>query len=205
MKHHQIHRSNNSTYLGVIIDEHLKWTNHIQHVACKANSVNAFLQRNISSCPPQSKKMCYLAIVCPILKYVSVDWSPYTNNKIHKLEMVQRRTARFITNNYSSWASVTKILHHLNLPTLGQWRIDLKLVVMHKIVHNQVQLESRNYLIETASLTRGHSHRFLQPHSRIDAYLHSYYPSTIKLWNNLPSSAVKSPTINSFKQCINYR
>ena len=43
MKQHQICRSNNATYLGVTIDEHLKWTNHIQHVNCKANSANAFL------------------------------------------------------------------------------------------------------------------------------------------------------------------
>ena len=42
--------------------------------------------------------------------------------------------------------------------------------------------------------SRGQDQRFLQPHSRIDSYLYSYYrayyPSTIKLWNNLSSSTV---------------
>ena len=204
IKEHQIYRCTNATYLGVTIDEHLKWTDHIQQIVCKANSVYAFLRRNITSCPLQTKKMCYLAMVRPILKYASIVWSPYTNSNIHKLEMVQCRAARFITHNYSSWASVTEMLHNLNLPTFEQRRNNLKLVMMYKIVHSQVQVESGNYLIPIVSNTRGHDQRFLQPHSRIDAYLYSFYPSTIKLWNELPSSAVESTTINSFKQSINY-
>ena len=204
LKQHQICRSTSATYLGVTIDKHLKWTNHIQHVTCKANSANAFLRRNISSCTQQTKKLCYLAMVRPILEYASTVWSPYTNSSIYKLEMVQRRAARFITNNYSPWASVTEILDHLNLPTLEQRRNNLKLVMMYKMVHRLVHIDNGTYLIPTASQTRGHDQRFLQPHSRIDSYLYSYYPSTIKLWNNLSSSTVESPTLNTFKQCINY-
>ena len=149
-----LYETSSNPWHNNLLDKHLKWTNHIQHVAYKANLVNAFLRQNISSCPPQTKKMCYLAMMHPILEYASVVWYPYTNNNIHKLEMVQHRAARFITNNYSPSVSVAKILHHLSLPTLEQWWINLKLVTMYKIVHNQVQLESRNYLIETASYTR---------------------------------------------------
>ena len=111
--------------------------------------------------------------------------------------MVQHRAARFITNNYSPWANVTEILHNLDLPTLEEQRKSLKLVMIFKIIHSQVQVKSGNCLIQTASHTQDHSQQFLQPHSRIDAYLYSCYPSTT-------SSAVKSPNINSFKQHINF-
>ena len=40
------HQSRNATYLGVTIDEHLKRSDHIERIVCKANSVNAFLRRN---------------------------------------------------------------------------------------------------------------------------------------------------------------
>ena len=86
-------------YLGVTIDKHLKWSDHIERTVCKANSVNAFLRQNISSCPSHIKKMCYLAMVRPILEYSSVVWSPFTNSNIHRVEMVQHRAARFITHN----------------------------------------------------------------------------------------------------------
>ena len=41
-------------YLGVCIDEHLTWKEHIKHTISKANTSRAFLQRNIASCPEQS-------------------------------------------------------------------------------------------------------------------------------------------------------
>ena len=81
----------------------------------------------------ETKDLVEVALVIvlrPILEYASTVWSPYTNSSIYKLEMVQRRAARFITNNYSPWASVTEILDHLNLPTLEQRRNNLKLVMM---------------------------------------------------------------------------
>ena len=115
-----------------------------------------FLRRNITSCPLPTNKMCYLAMVRPILEYASIVWSPYINTNIHKLEMVQHRAARFTTHNYSSWASVTEMLHNLNLPILEQQRHNLKLVMMYKIVHSQVYMESGNYLIPIMSNTRGH-------------------------------------------------
>jgi len=74
-------------------------------------------------------------------------WCPYTNCNIHKLEIVQHRAARFMTDNYSCLVSVSAILHNLNLPTLEIGRKNLKLVMMHKMIHGQVQVESGNYLI----------------------------------------------------------
>ena len=41
-------------YLGVCIDEHLTWKEHIKHTISKANTSRAFLQRNIAFCPEQS-------------------------------------------------------------------------------------------------------------------------------------------------------
>jgi len=147
----------------------------------------------LNSCPSHIKKMCYLAMVRPILEYSSVVWSSFTNSNIHKVEMVQRRAARFITHNCSPRVSVTEMLKNLNLPSLEERRNSLKLVMMYKILHNFVQVESRAHVIPTQSHTRGLNQRFLQPQSTVDAHLYSFYQSTIKLWNKLPSCAVKSP------------
>ena len=140
-------------------------------------------------------------MVRPILEYLLVVWSPFTNSNIHRVEMVQRRAARFITHNYSPRASITEMLNNLNLPSLERCN-SLKLVMMYKILNNIAQVESRAHLLPTQSHTRGHNQRFLQPQSTVDAHLYSFFPSTIKLWNELPSCAVISPTIASFKQSI---
>jgi hypothetical protein len=45
----------NATYLGLNISHNLLWNHHIGTVAKKANNINAFLSRNISSCPSKIK------------------------------------------------------------------------------------------------------------------------------------------------------
>jgi len=54
--------SRNATYLRVAINEHLKWTDHIETIVCKANSVNAFKnflrQKLISAFVPLRLQKC---------------------------------------------------------------------------------------------------------------------------------------------------
>ena len=59
-------------YLGMYIDEHLIWKDHINHIVSKANTSRAFLQRNIYSCPRAVKEACYKMMVCPILEYAAI-------------------------------------------------------------------------------------------------------------------------------------
>ena len=44
--------------------------------------------------------------------------------------------------------------------------------------------------------------RFIQPVTRIDSYLYSFFPSSIKLWNALPKYVIDSTNIEQFKQRI---
>jgi hypothetical protein len=45
-------------------------------------------------------------------------WSPHTEKLKSKLEQVQRRAARYVTNRYHNTSSVSAMLNHLQLPTL---------------------------------------------------------------------------------------
>ena len=104
-------------YLGVIIDKNLKWTQHANMITAKASSVRSLLQRNLAKCPATVKCYCYNTFVRPILEYASTVWSPYHEHNIYKLEMVQRRAARFVMNNYNRTASVTEMLNSLQWHT----------------------------------------------------------------------------------------
>ena len=47
--------------------------------------------------------------------------------------------------------------------------------------------------------TRGHSMKLQQPTTRIDCYLCSFFPSSIKIWNALPEDVVSTTIVNQFK------
>ena len=77
-------------------------------ISARANSPKGFLQRNLTKCPLPVKISCYTTIVRPILEYACTVWPPYHQQNIAKLEMVQWRAARFVTNNYNRTASVDR-------------------------------------------------------------------------------------------------
>ena len=71
---------------------------------------------------------CYLGIVRPIIEYACMVWAPHTAQDINRIEMVQRRTARFVYHNYYPTASVSSMLKSLGWPTLQVRRNYLKLL-----------------------------------------------------------------------------
>ena len=134
-----------------------------------------------------TKINCYKAFVKSILDYAATVWLPNTQKDIDMVEQVQRHAARFIFNNYSRLAGVNEMLTDLNWATLAHSRKEQKAVMLYKIVHHVhlVDTPASNYLTPTitSDITRGHHKRFLQPSSIVNAYLHSFFPSSIQIWN----------------------
>ena len=84
-----------SKYLGVEITSKLSFKNHIQSITTSASRSLGFLRRNIRTQNPALREMAYKTLVCPLVEYSSTVRSPYTDQNIDKLEMTQRRAARW--------------------------------------------------------------------------------------------------------------
>ena len=192
-------------YLGVTIDEHLSFNEHISRICHKANSMNAFLQRNIKSCPPRVKEICYKIMVRPIIEYACTVWSPHTKKNIQSLEAVQRRAARFVQNDYGFTSSVTAMLQDLGWPTLEERRWSIKATMLFKILHNMVCIPADQYLSIVTDHTRRHQPRLKQyPFFHVDAFIYSFFPSTVVIWNTLPDNVINVRTIDEFKAKLTY-
>ena len=72
-------------------------------------------------------------------------------------------------------------------------------VLQNTEFNNMVSVDFNYYLRQSVSHTRGHSIRFIQLQARVDAFLYSFLPLTIRLWNSLPADIVTSSTIDDFK------
>lgn len=186
-------------YLGLNIHKSLSWDDHINKSTKKAHSTLSFFGRNIRRCPPAVKAQTYSTLVRPSLEYASTVWSPAKKESVKKIEAVQRRAARFTTGDYSRTSSVTAMLKQLHWTPLEVRRDNAKLTMMYRIVNNLVDIPPTPYLNKTSLSTRGHSERFLIPHTRTSIYRHSYLPSAIRQWNRLPGSMVAADSLDSFK------
>ena len=197
-----LEKTNTAKYLGVHLTPNLNWNHHINVVSKKANSTSAFLQRNIRSCPRNTKELCYKTLVRPNMEYACTIWDPFTQANKHKLEMVQRRYARFIYSDFRRTSSVTDMLHQLHWPTLEERRAQFKVVMMYRIVFSLIDIPPDIVHPSATTTTRGHSHKLLVPHTRLVGFQGSFFPDTIRLWNALPQDAFSCTTLAQFKQVV---
>ena len=86
---HTLEQVPSNPYLGVQIQEDLKWKEHINNVTEKASSTLGFLRRNLQHCPRECRKTAYIALVRSIMEYGAIIWDPYNKNDINKLENLQ--------------------------------------------------------------------------------------------------------------------
>ena len=192
-------------YLGVEIDNKLRWDKHISNITTKANRVLGLIKRNLSRCPKEVKVTAYKTLVRPILDYASVVWDPHHQCDVDKVEAIQRRAARFCMADYSHESSVTDMLDDLNWPLLTNRRKQSRLTMLYKINNNLVSI-SKDNLIPPHRLNTRYKHdlNFQIPFAKKNIYKYSFYPRTIKDWNALPYDIAHAPTLNSFKNSLSY-
>ena len=115
---HILKQVNCAKYLGIYIDSKLAFNTHVDAIVKKAISTRAFLARNIPRCCRNVKQMAYTTYIRPTVEYASPVWDPHTKRNTNKIEMVQRRCARYVTGNFDRTSSVTFMLNCLSWQTL---------------------------------------------------------------------------------------
>jgi hypothetical protein len=61
-----------------------------------------FLKRNLNIRNANIKEKVYMSLVRLTLEYACTTWDPYLKEDKHRIEMVQRRAARYVVNRYHS-------------------------------------------------------------------------------------------------------
>ena len=187
-----------ATYLGVIVSDNLNWNKQAAKVVAKANKTLGFVRRNVRTASKETKVLAYQALVRPITEYASTVWSPHQKDLIQDLEMIQRRAARYVMKRYGRTESVTDMLEELGWETLEQRRAKARVVMAYRIVNGLVCVSDRQ-MIPTTGKTRGHSKKFRQISTKTNYHKHSFFPSSITLWNSLPDSLATAETIEIFR------
>ena len=192
-------------YLGINIDCHLTWSKHIDTISGKASSTLSFLKRHLKSCPPKVKEQCYNTYVRPTLEYACSVWDPHLKKDIYKLERVQRRAARFVTNNYNFQTDCLTLLKDLNWTPLRERRAKTKTTLFYKAKHNLLHIPLNHLNFNNKNTRSSTKFNYAVPRSQTNVHLHSFFQSTIRLWNSAPVTIRSSASLEQFKSRINSR
>ena len=194
-------KTDSAKYLGVVIDSKLTWKPHYNHLIKSCKSTLSFIKRNIPHKAPRFiKSKCYLTLVRPKAEYASPVWDPYQSIYKNNIEKIQKSAARYVTNNYTmeSGNSLAN-LQTLGWKTLEERRIDNKLGLFKKGLLGKLDIPTDHLTVKTRQTRRGGGGPvYMREFSKIDAHRNSFYPSTTRLYNNLPLELRLCSDINEF-------
>ena len=184
-------------YLGVTITNDLRWNTHISNICTKANRTLGFLRRTLFSCRQNVKEAASKSMVHPILEYGSSVWDPHPDKLQEELEKVQNRATRFVTRNYVyETGSMTGILGQLKWETPKKRRKDNRLILLYKGLKGKARIPTDDLIPKTRRGRNQHSLAFQIPSASKDVYMYSFFPQTIRDWNNLPESLISSSELS---------
>ena len=190
---------NEVEYLGVLLSSDLSWTPHITSVCSKAKQILGLLYRRFYNHAEGATLMqLYLSLIRPHLEYACPVWDPHTMKDKVLLEDVQKFALRMATKQWDS--GYQELLDIMNIPSLADRRLQLKLALLYKIVHGMcyfppdILCPRTNYSVRT-----NHSLVIDQPYARTNAYFYSFVPHTISTWNSLHQLHVTTPSVSAFK------
>ena len=169
--------------LGLVIQNDLKWNDHIESVVSKA-SKRLYIIRTLlrGGVPAEDLLTIYFALIRSVLEYCCVVWHHsiplYLANEV---ERVQRRALKIILPGYS----YKEALIQLGCSRLDERREQLCLGTLEKI-----QMEGP--LSKYVPLTRASPNEYQLRNSntltlikcRTERYRLSFFPSTVALYNN---------------------
>ena len=122
-------------------------------------------------------------------------------------ESAKKNAARYILNDYT----FVKVQTNSNRETLGwitqqEQRARIKVTTFYKGINGLIDIPTNQYQQNDLTKTTRQSgyQNFKIPTSNVNGHLHSFFPSTIRVWNKLSDNIKIESNIESFKNALQY-
>ena len=173
-------------FLGVTIDNKLKWKHHIDIIISKISVLTGILFRVRGFISEQCLRQIYLSLVYPHLQYCSAIWGGAYNTNIDSLLVSQKKLFRIMF--FKSRYAHTKELfsNHKLLPVPDIIRVQTCLFI-HKSIHSLTT--DQGFILLPHNATRRPLHLRL-PLCRTSHAKQSILSRGSYLWNTLPESVI---------------
>ena len=118
------------------------------------------------------------------------------------IESVQRRVARFVTNEYSTPSGT--VMNDLNWLTPEKRRKEARFTTMFKVVSGLSATQFPPHILfkRRQGTRQFHLKIFIQVGAKTNKYQHSFIARTIRDWNSLSNSVIEKQSVEAFKKAV---
>ena len=187
--------------LGVQLDKHMSWNEHVTKLRNKTIGIVRHLHRVNKLLPTKVKLQLYDSLVASHLNYADVVWSGCSKANKQKLQHVQNFALKSILG-MRKFDSATEALQTLNYLNLEEKRKVHEAVFTHKALNEKMP---RNITEEYKKLQSYANNRSAKngslkiPKHKTDKYENSVLYRTVKTWNKT-EVAIRTDSTETFKK-----
>jgi hypothetical protein len=183
----------------------MDWQAHINNIIHKVAYKMSNLKRLQYKLPRSALERIYLTMIRPVIEYSNIVYDNLTIKQSDQLEHIQRRAALICTGAYRH-TEHRKLLSELGWETLASRRKVHRLITYYKLSNGLTPAHIIPLMAKPVSAHTSYNLRnknnLRTPQNRLKISKGSYFPQTIKDWNNLPIETRASLTVHSFKAKI---
>jgi len=180
----QITRKTCIKYLGVHVDENLKWSSHISSVASVISRNIGVMGRSKHYLSSQQLLLLYNTLILPYLNYCAVIWGTNYETNINKLVILQKRAVRIIDKKPFLHPSTPLFIKHkiLRFPEIVKEQcIIILLAHINKNLPNPISSLFRYCEPTNTRLTQ----HFYVPFASTNYRLFALSCNAPKIWNTI--------------------
>ena len=191
-----INETTNHKHLGLNLSNNCFWKEHINSIWDKAWArLNAIATLKFKVSRRSLEKM-YISYV----EYSDSVWDNCSTESKNQLESIHIEAARVITGASKTFAD-------LGWVSLQKRSNKHKLVIFYKSLHGIVPTYLSNIvpplIQDTATYYLRNAGNIQNYRVHTSLFSNSFFPSTVRAWNDLPNDIKNAPSVGSFKYKIN--
>ena len=186
--------------LGIILDEDLRFDEHIATKIRVANAIVGQIRRSFTHLDCDSFRRMFIAFVRPHLEYGQSVWSPHLLKHVKAIENVQIRATKLVNGLHD--LDYEERLRRLDLPTLSYRRRRGDMIEMYKHFHFYDRETTSTSFNPQTRPSRKHKFQLYVRPSKDGARgveTNFFFQRTAETWNGLPAGVVNAEDINEFK------
>ena len=191
-------------YLGLIVDNQLKWDVHIENMIKKIGRVVSYLGRLRKFLSESILKLIYNTTILPLFDYADLIYDSAPLKYTSSLQKLQNRAGRIILKlNYQCNISSIQIHDSLQWNTLKDRRSKHTKVMMFKILHDFTPMYlKRPFLNQYVTKSTRYYLNLRLPKPNSEALKRSFCYRGINEYNTLPNEIKLLPSVLSFKNKV---
>ena len=186
---------NYAKYLGVLIDNKLKWTNQIDAINLKLSKGNGLLAKIRHYVPNSTLRSLYFSFINPHIDYNLLNWSMAASTTLESIGNKVKKAIRIISFEDSHTPS-TPLFKQLNILPFS-YSIKANLAkFMWKLFNDKLPTTlSANF----RSNPRTHISHYESRLISLDKFVLFEGP---RIWNNIPDSIKIKPSLKTFSKSL---